>query len=56
MQKIQILSCSSFLPSQIIKSDGLFEEFKSEQQYGIDKKWMSEKMGIKERRICETDM
>ena len=56
MQKIQILSCSSFLPSQIIKSDDLFEEFKSEQQYGIDKKWMSEKMGIKERRICETDM
>ncbi len=55
MQKVQILGCASHLPTQIVSSIDLFEEFKSEQQYGIPKDWMSEKMGIKERRLCKHD-
>lgn len=55
MQKVQILGCASHLPTQIVSSIDLFEEFKSEQQYGIPKDWMSEKMGIKERRLAEND-
>lgn len=53
MKKIEILSASSFLPKQIIKSVDLFDEIKSEQQYDISRDWMSVKMGIKERRIAK---
>ena len=51
MKKMQILGCGSHLPKDIVKSDDLFEEIKSEQQYGIAKDWMSKKMGILERRV-----
>ena len=56
MQKVQILSVSSYLPEEILSSDGLFEEFKSESQYGIPTNWMSNDMGIKERRISQSTL
>ena len=55
MQKIQILGCASHLPKTIVKSIDLFEEIKSEQQYGIPTDWMSNKMGIKERRLATSE-
>ena len=56
MKKTQILSCESYLPGTIVTSDDLFEEIKSEQQYGIPKNWMSKDMGIKERRFSEAHL
>lgn len=53
MKNTQILSCASYLPETIVTSDDLFSEIKSEQQYGIAKNWMSDDMGIKERRFSE---
>ena len=54
-KKAQILSVGTYLPDQIVKSDDLFEEIKSEQNYGIPTDFMSKGMGIKERRMsCES--
>lgn len=53
--KIRILSVGSFLPSNIIKSDDLLDEIKSETQYNIERTWMSEKVGIVERRASALD-
>lgn len=50
--KNKILSSGVFLPTQIVKSEELFEEIKSDTQYDIPINWMSEKMGIAERRIA----
>ena len=50
--RTQILSVGSHLPQQIVTSDELFEEIKSEQ-YGIPINWMSNTMGIKERRVAK---
>jgi len=50
--KNKIHSTGIYLPKQIVKSDHLFEEIRSESQYDIDKCWMSEKMGITERRMA----
>lgn len=49
--KTKIISSGIFLPPQIVSSDELFEEFDSEKNYGIPTDWMSNKMGIKERRM-----
>ncbi|MEM7359101.1 MAG: 3-oxoacyl-[acyl-carrier-protein] synthase III C-terminal domain-containing protein [Pseudomonadota bacterium] len=51
--KAKILSVGTHLPSQVVKSDDLFEEIKSEQNYGIPVDFMSKGMGIVERRMSE---
>ncbi len=53
--RAKIHSTGTYLPSQIVKSDDLFAEIKSESQYGIATNWMSEKMGIIERRVAPSD-
>jgi len=53
--KIKIFSTGTFLPDQIVKSDDLFVEFKSEQNYGIPTNWMSDRVGIQERRMGSAD-
>ena len=50
--KNKIYSAGVFLPNQVVKSDDLFEEIRSETQYNIPVNWMSERMGIGERRIA----
>ena len=47
----QVLSCGVHLPLEKVKSSDLFESFHSERDYGIDKNWMSNQMGILERRF-----
>ena len=54
-KKAKIYSAGIHLPSQIVKSDHLFEEIHSEEQYGIEHNWMSAKMGINERRVAPSD-
>jgi len=49
--KIQILSAGTFLPQQIVQSNDLFREFKSYENYNIAENWLSEKVGITERRM-----
>lgn len=51
--KVKILSVGQYLPSEVVRSDDLFTDFKSEQKYGIPTNWMSENMGIIERRMCQ---
>ncbi|NNC99049.1 MAG: ketoacyl-ACP synthase III [Gammaproteobacteria bacterium] len=52
-KRAKILSVGTYLPTQIVKSDDLFEEIKSEQNYGIPTDFMSKGMGIIERRMSE---
>ncbi|RBP53376.1 ketoacyl-ACP synthase III [Arenicella xantha] len=49
---IKILSVGTHLPDEVVKSTHLFEEFQSEQRYGIRLDWMANDMGIKERRVA----
>lgn len=51
-KKTKIHSTGIYLPPQIVKSDDIFSEINSESQYGIATNWMSEKMGILERRVA----
>lgn len=51
-QKAKIYSTGVHFPTQIVKSDDLFVEIKSEDQYDIPHSWMSEIMGIEERRVA----
>jgi 3-oxoacyl-[acyl-carrier-protein] synthase-3 len=55
MHKVQILSAASNLPQSVIKTDDLFEEINCEQQYGIPNDWMSNDMGINERRFADAN-
>ena len=49
----RILSVGTSLPEEVVMSDHLFEEFSSETNYGIPINWMSETMGISERRVAD---
>lgn len=53
--KTKILSVGTYLPSEIIKSDHMFEEIQSDKRYGISTDWMSNDMGIVERRVSPSD-
>ena len=50
-ERTRILSVGTFLPEEVVSSRELFEEIRSEQQYGIASDWMEDKMGIIERRL-----
>lgn len=54
-KKVKIISSGCYLPNQRVKSDHLFEEFGSEQNYNIPTNWMSSKMGIIERRMANDE-
>ncbi len=53
--KATIISVGTHLPDQIVKSDDLFDEIKSDQQYGIPRDFMSNSMGIIERRMSSPE-
>lgn len=50
--KNKIQSVGVYLPQEVVSSDSLFEEIRSEEQYGLPLTWMEEKMGIYERRVA----
>lgn len=50
--KNKIYSTGVYLPQQIVKSQELFEEIHSDTNYDMPTNWMSEKMGIDERRVA----
>ena len=51
-KKAKIYSTGVYLPPQIVTSSELFNEIQSESRYGIDVNWMSDTMGIEERRMA----
>jgi len=51
-QKSKIYSTGVHFPEEIVKSDDLFAEINSETKYDIPHNWMSNVMGIKERRVA----
>lgn len=55
LNKTKIISSGVHLPDQIVSSVSLFEEFNSELRYGTPVNWMSERMGILERRVAPVD-
>ena len=52
-RKVKIYSAGTYLPDEIVKSDDLFTEIKSDVNYNIPIDWMSSVMGIKERRVSK---
>lgn len=52
IQKAKIYSTGVHFPVEVVKSDDLFEEIRSESQYDIPHDWMSNVMGITERRAA----
>ena len=54
-QKLRILSSGICLPSERVKSDDLLVEIDSEKKYGIPTNWISETMGIRERRMAKSE-
>lgn len=53
--KTKIISSGAYLPDEIVQSNEIFSEFDSEKNYGIHQDWMSETMGIVERRFSRED-
>ena len=51
----KIISCSSYLPETVIKSDDFFNSIGLQTKYGIPNNWMSRIMGIKEKREAAFD-
>ncbi len=50
--KIKIYSTGTFLPNETIKSDDIFADIGTDLKFGIPETWMSEQMGIIERRAA----
>jgi len=55
-KKAKIYSTGVYLPPQIVTSSEIFEDIRSESRYGIDINWMSNAMGIEERRMADDSM
>jgi len=52
----EMIGVGTYLPDQIVKSDDLMIEIETERQYGMPYNWMSEQMGIIERRMAPSSM
>lgn len=52
--KAKIISTGIYLPNQVVSSISLLEEIHSEEQYGIEARWMDDVMGIEERRMADS--
>lgn len=50
--KAKIISVGSYLPAKIQKSDDLLTSIDIERRHGIPTTWLSESLGIKERRVA----
>ncbi len=50
--KAKIIATGVELPDQIVSSESILEHIHSDEQYGIEKSWMSDVVGIKERRVA----
>ncbi len=53
--KVKINSVGTFLPREIVRSVDLMTEIDSENRYDIPNNWLSDVMGIEERRVAPAD-
>ncbi|TBR41431.1 ketoacyl-ACP synthase III [Marinomonas agarivorans] len=51
----QIAGIGAYFPSQIVTSQELMREIRSEANYGIAENWLNEVCGIDERRVANTE-
>lgn len=51
----KMASVGGYLPQQIVKTDDLMQEIKSEQRFGIRHSWLREVVGVDEMRVSSTD-
>lgn len=54
-RKSKICSLDVSFPSQIVTSESLMEEIKSESRFGIPHNWIDTRIGIKERRFVDSN-
>lgn len=52
--RTQMIGVGTYLPKQVVKSDDLMQEVDTEKRYGMPYNWMSQKMGIIERRMASS--
>ena len=52
--RTKMIGVGSYLPPNKVKSDDIMLEIQTEKQYGIPHTWMSDEMGIIERRMVES--
>ncbi len=50
-----IYAASSFIPTEIVKSEDLMDELKSEANFGVSRTFINERMGILERRFVNSN-
>ena len=53
--KAKVISTGSYLPPQRVTSDDIMSEIQTERLYGIPHNWMSDSMGIIERRMVSLE-
>ena len=51
----EILGIGGYVPSQIVKSSELLDEINSEERFGIKNNFLSEVIGIEERRVATAE-
>jgi len=51
----QIAGIGTYLPSQIVTSQELMQEIKSEENYGLSETWLNDICGIDERRVANAE-
>jgi len=51
----EILGIGGYVPPQVVKSSELLDELDSEQRFGIKNSFISEVIGIEERRVAEAE-
>ena len=54
--RAQILSVGTYLPEQKVSSDSIMQEIQTDIKYGLPCNWMSQEMGIFERRMAPDEL
>ena len=53
--RTQVIGVGSYLPKQRVTSDDMMQDIETEKKYGLPHDWMSDGMGIVERRMVADD-
>ncbi len=53
--KTQILGAGGYLPPQVIRSDELMDAIHSEEKFGVPKTWLTDTLGVVERRYASSN-
>lgn len=53
--RTMVVGVGSYLPEQRVTSNEIMQDIQTEKQYGLPHSWMSDEMGIVERRVVTND-